>query len=667
MAGPNHVPVWDSGPEAEHFLGGRFHRVAWLMGVGRGRRAALRGCAGGRGLAWMLGVAVLGWHGPGLLGQVAGRPTGTSQPATTRAVLEVRVEPGPRRGWGQAGGSGLLEQAAVLKAEGRWDECVATLESIVARDDNDPAVVAAAQCELVNCYVATGQVDRALAAFRAIREADLEDPRPMLAAGLELARRLEWEGRLLEAVGPLEYIAQHRVADEATRNGARVLLLICYVDTPREVRRPEDAIATAEAVIRDHAAGKADTEQMVRALVWKAKALGHQKQFDEARDLVLASAEAAKNEPVLAYAVEFALGELCRWRGDWAKDTALHEQALVHYRAAFEHARAAGLGEEAEDRARLELGNAMHRLGMRDKGVAWLRMGIDDPARFSPTDRSLAEQIGVLLDSKAGVAWYEYLLEPTNKPDPTAPLVRAEFEAAPSRPSCVTVDSLFDRLYWLGELDGKRGSRQEAVEAYSRALDVASRPIERVRALRGLAYNRWYVRLETGAEPDAEARRVLRELASHAVEVLRNGTILEAQEAMEAAVMGWIDTLRPRQDPPTEALAVAHLMCREAEGTGDPTRIAWAYLTLRRAQGACGHHAEAARTAEALYARFGQSQDARLRYVWGHALLFGAEHYYRVGDMASANRLIAELERRCSDDYFRARAAGYRRARLEGK
>jgi len=40
MAGPNHVPVWDSGLEAEHFLGGRrqFHRLARLLGWGWGRR-----------------------------------------------------------------------------------------------------------------------------------------------------------------------------------------------------------------------------------------------------------------------------------------------------------------------------------------------------------------------------------------------------------------------------------------------------------------------------------------------------------------------------------------------------------------------------------------------------------------------------------------------------
>jgi len=504
----------------------------------------------------------------------------------------------------------LIDQAAQLKSQGKFDEAIQALSTVIARGQADPAGAALALCRLGECYVAMNMPEKA---------------------------RVE-----------LEKVAATYPQETVYVNWARIVTMNALVNG----WRLNDAIALCQPVLTDHAAGKATDKQAAWALIWKGRALMAQKRFAEARDPLhmAASWAESKDLPELGYEASFALGEACRKAGDATKDRdesgRLHMQALEAYRDAFDFAEAGKLGGDKLDYARLQLASEMRHLGMRDKAVAWLRMGIEDPAKLSETDKLLVERLASFLEPAGAEAWYQYLVDPATRPDPTQAAVQAELKTTPSKPSVPAPENTFQRLYWLARLYETQERLQLAAETYSAACGSTESSAARVGALSRMARCYWLLSVCGAGDCvtwSARAVQAASDILPHALAVVRNDAASEAHGAIEATVTTSIRVMRC-----ADALTSAEACLDEAEHTGDASKIAFATYMRVQALAANGRYAAAALATEALYARFGTSQQSDVQEICAFALTQGIECYRRAGDSTAAWRLLGELEVRWS-------------------
>lgn len=413
----------------------------------------------------------------------------------------------------------LLATAETLRSELKWTEALDTLRQVVARAVEDPSAAAAAQVRIGRYLLDKGDAAAAEPELLAVSSKFRDQPEAIERAGVELCSVYCALGRKADALRVAETLmssprpdikawALLKATEAGMEGGSRqdpvpqLADLSQRADCPEvanwarirlaEVSHyrglPSEALRSCTEVISANSTGLASKKQAAWALIWMGRVYRSTHDFDQAEEsLSMASALAQPSEPELATIAEFELGETCRtWANlerPWGQ---LHITAMQHYESALHLASLGGSSESTRDYARLQLGSQMRHLGMREKGIAVLRLGIADPAKLTDHDRLLSERLASFMSPGEKEAWQTYLTDPAAQVDPTAAFVRKELGAEPAQPSPI-VTHPSERWYWLGKLYLKQKQYEAAFESYKRADLEASQPVEHARALSGLA------------------------------------------------------------------------------------------------------------------------------------------------------------------------------------
>lgn len=436
---------------------------------------------------------------------------------------------------------------------------------------------------------------------------------------------------LREVIEHAEQLAPH------TCNWARVRL----AEALTQNWEFNEAIAVCEDIAASHAAGAANNQQLAWGYLWKGRALASRNYADHAIEAFqLANAVAHPNHVRISYEAHFALGELHR-----VADR--HVEALEHYRAAFQLAQAADLTPDAQDWARLQVASEMRHLGMGDKAIAWLRMGIEDPANLARTDRILARRLASFLNSADREAWFLYLGDPVTASDPTASLVQAEFATDSPPASDGGVDLEFDRTYWLAQFYKSQYRYDSAANLYAQALVLAEEPRQRGLAQLGIATCNMALAVlaERRGETDtAHAYSTIAVQAGNAgvtswTQIIVATSDAEAHEAIENAYLCFRSTGLMKQ---------AHRFLADLIRTLDPvaetSKRAFAEYQMMQWHARNGNAVTAAQVGEAIYDRYGGSADPAVRHICAASLLHATEYCIATGQLERARLVLNKLD-----------------------
>lgn len=435
--------------------------------------------------------------------------------------------------------------------------------------------------------------------------------------------------RYPEAIRVLRETIQY-AGDECPheRNWARVRL--CEALTHSWQLGELDALVGE--VIADHAENHASDEQAAWALIWMGRARAKAEAFEEAQEVLsLAAAIAAPNSLSLAFEAEFSRAEALRQGGQ-------HEQALVGYQVALQHALDGQLGEECEDRARLQVGSEMRHLGMRERGIAWLRQGIEDPAKLSGSDGLLADRLVSFLNLDERNRWELYMRNPLTSEDPTALMVAEEFQTPASSPKGpVPAETQTDRVIALARLYSSEKRFDQAERLFEEARQTAVTSRQYAEALSGLvqvtaeqveplreqgSLDERYTRLQ-------EVQPLAREASGVWLEIALEGTPGDAHYANEQAVL-----VMEASGLRREALTTAHDFVEAFSQTDAPERkVVFARLMRTRALGLWNYApALAARDALALAEELAGTEDSDLQTIRLASLIDAAIYLAGAGE-----------------------------------
>ncbi len=472
--------------------------------------------------------------------------------------------------------------------QGKLDEALAAyreVERAFAEGRATPLQKAWASFQAGCVAISKGEPERALRLLGEVRHLPLQDRGPLAQADLKRAEVHIGRSEFLAAVPILR-----EVLEEAASPEVRAWAGIRLAEALYQSGAYSASLEAAERVVAAGTSSEAKGELAARALAWKAKASLALGRFAEAGAALEAAAALEALEPKTAFET---LLEAARVHGAWSDEEfarssegrkwrTLGEKAFERAFQALRLAEERGFGEAERDRARLEAATALERLGERERALAWLRAGIQDPARLAQTDREIAERIGRMLEPQAAREWYDYLLSPAARPDPTARYVLAEFAKAPSAPSA---SSVAERLPWLyAKAERERGARnfEEALRLYSEADSAARTAWEKALACDGLVQT--YQALAIAAAEEAEQRGLLEAAKAaaergveHCLEVVLEGTASEAHRATEFAA-GLYQSLGLRE----EAIRVLERIAEEVPLEADPSKHAFARFLLLR-------------------------------------------------------------------------------------
>jgi len=570
-----------------------------------------------------------------------------------------------------------LRQAEQLRKDLKWDAAIPLLREVVNRRTEDPDSAAMAQARLGKCLMEIGYASEAEVElqyvdleFGAQREAiewsqlyltelmqrrgDLvgaetsaqtllstaSTPEVLAWARLKLAEIPLFRNSASQAVAALEEAIATATPDyPEPANWGRVRL-IQALGAAWSFDRTK---AVCDAVVADHATGMATDEQVALALLCRGRALIQSRDYEQAiAPLEMAIGAGGDRHPELAQQADFALGEAARNDDD-------HEAALAYYYSAFERATSAELPDSTIDWARLQVGSEMRNLGMRERGIAWLRMGIEDPADLSETDRLLAERLASFLTDEEAETWQHYMLSPAQGVDPTGAFVRAEFGEGAPPPSSVVVNRPFRRLYWLGRLYLDQSRYDEALGTFEQAKSYAQSSVQQAEALVGqlkVFGSQAEEMREQGQRKEAykfcRSKRTLAEQTTEMwLEIAMSGSAGDAHYAIEEAIMA-LRALRLNKD----ALRAADRFVDELTNHGaDRSKIAFARLFRARALGLWNYRpAEAAKAALELADELSADDDLNLETICVHSLLDACLYHAGAGEPFAGLAILDEVK-----------------------
>lgn len=547
-----------------------------------------------------------------------------------------------------------------------------------------------------------GQLDEAVTVLDQLSTLPwpLADKGPQIEGGILQARILVDRQHFGPAAEALEQVITFATADAYAqqRNWARVFLaeVLLNLSAHSRVRQVTDDI------IADHAARKADDLQAVWALILKSRS----RMFTNETSAVVGALEPARMAAVLAiesgradlaFEANLVLGEvysrlsrdadrLVR-QGDGAYAASpvaavvdetrraqnyVHEgewgplmvQAMDHYRTAMNLAEQFNAGPDRRDKARLEYAACIRHLGMRDKAVAVLRLGIPDPAQMTDTGNKLAQAIGLFLDAHKAEAWYAYLGDPLSHPDPTAAIVEAEFGTTASLPSGEPITNQFERWLWLGRFYQNQKRWEQAATMYEQALGASRRTYDRALAQDGIACCRYGLAIET-SDADLRRRRKLSAILTATRAVTEwNAVVLEVKGdkthwPIERAIDILWDTAQYQ-----EATDLAEHLAYRVDPVTDPRQAAFALMKLSEVYLGRSCWEQAANAARAVWDRFADTNDAVVQEICIHAMFIAELAFANLGDFESARSVLDTLEHKWPEKL--AHAISQKRASLAG-
>lgn len=315
-----------------------------------------------------------------------------------------------------------LAEAEALREQGRWQEALDVLLDVVNDQDADAATSELAGVRTGRYLIEMVGIPAAATQLQNVR-ADMQDE----------ARSALWANAFM----------------------ADVLVNTVSVD---------GAMDLCDGVVKDRVTGAADKQQAVCASIWHGWALLLSEGPEEAlASFQMAGGVASEDHPALVHEADFLSGEACRMLGElaWQQNQdgetrgLAHQQALRHYLSAFKQAESLGLGETEIDRARLQAASEMHHLGMREKGIAFLRVGIDNPANPTTADSYLIARMVLFMWSPEDEQWQAYQNDPASYPDPTATWVREGLATVSAPNSTQRMYVGFMRAFWRNCLHDK--------------------------------------------------------------------------------------------------------------------------------------------------------------------------------------------------------------------
>jgi tetratricopeptide (TPR) repeat protein len=390
--------------------------------------------------------------------------------------------------------------------------------------------------------------------------------------------------------------------------------------------------------------------------------------FEEAAEALERASALPEVSPGLTFDLLFYTGEVNRlWaegeKSDLESDEIqeFHEAALEAYKKAFAKAQEAELGEAAEDLARLQVGTELRHLGKRDEGIAWLRMGIEDPGDMDPQDLLLARRIAEFLPAKDVLSWQRFLVDPGSTQDPTREMVRTVFDKEPPKPLQAAAQRRFEQFLLLGDSYQGDGRAREALAAYLEASREANSPRER--ALAACRLGECYgdlleqtIPVVERAEWDRKRRSALEEGIHGWRQIIREGTAGEAHGAIESAVNSY-----RRARLPEKALELANQLVTELDRSREPSKKAFAEFQRMRVYDAEEvPFRQLAEVAKGIWLAYRDYKDSDIKEISSLALLWAAHYYGAIRNLPAAHGLLDELEIYWNGQRFQREIAEYR-------
>jgi hypothetical protein len=477
---------------------------------------------------------------------------------------------------------------------------------------------------------------------------------------------------LPDAIRELERsISDARDAPEAA-NAARIRLAqLCLASQNANFDR---TMLLCDEVAKDYRENKASVAQMAQSIFFRAQVLTLRKAYPEAKQCLGAIATLAAVDRELVCDSLLAKGECCRHElknvelSDNDLRLSLHAESLYHYQKALEVAEAAGVEEYKRDKARLLAATEMRHLGMRDRAIAWLRAGIEDPSQIDSADKMLTAGLASIMSKEEREAWQLYLLTPSETPDPTAKIVERELGSPPPLPSKPAPDKVSERLLWLAEFYKDQKRWTDAVLIYERvaglaqtAPDFASFSVSLIECLAALRDNaRKNGREDEASGHESRIHSVADQGSSAWIEIIKSTPESEALIAIESAINCY-----QRAGLTADALRVAHAIHSTTDSQREPAKAAWAAYILATRYKASGNVREARRISEDAYQRFKDNPRADVQLACRRNLRY-ALFCTAVGKEYNAClALLDELEarwpneERATIETFRRRCAAY--------
>lgn len=638
----------------------------------------------------------------------------------------------------------LLNQAADLKAQNKWDDCIATLQSAVDRAAEDPAKAALAQCRIGEAYVAMAKPKKAEAALRKVVSdfpaqtepvnwsrvalidaltfqgkrddalAAFDELKTAYDAGGALPLQYAWgavkaaglhsaAGNTAEALDLLEQVESLPITDTGPKVSAalsRSEMLIkakdfiaaieplqALVETTQESQpteanwaklrlaealyqsnRYQESIDVANSLLTQEDDTGIRPDQIVHAYLWKVRNHLVLANFPEATHAATL-ARSVKNVPAnLNCEALFSLGlAYSQWAGTPQPDMSqaqrndLQSQALNAYMAALEFAQEAKLAESTQDTARSKVSAILHASGEKDLSISILRMGVEDPANLDGSDRALVQQIATLLAPNDAKDWYEYIIDPIGRSDPTSPIVTSALSSTPPPPQIgTTTGSRFDCYLALAKLASPDpASYEQALTRFQHAAEVATSSVQLGTALRGLAeLHSATARSSTLPEAASTQKELARRAATEAIaawmQVVTDGTPAQAHGAIDNIVdcyaIGDLTGL-------PEALVALE---QNIDPVTAPSKHLFAQYALLRVDGKRGlSKLVLAERAEKAYRNYKDYSRSDIRELASIMLLWAVHYQLSAGNAVRVSALLDELVL-ASGERFRDHIATYR-------
>lgn len=369
----------------------------------------------------------------------------------------------------------LLEEAGTWMGQNNGPGALGTLDKILARRDEDPAIAAKAQYLRGECLLWT-------------------------------------YSRPNEAVTEYEKVMSEHGADAERVNSARVRLLHIYVFAKNWA--PVDPLVAE--VLADGNSGLARGELVGRALSFKAlmhDVLSKEAELAEQPSAVLAHRAAAmenclqgldwvETNGCTADLVKHLVHMLChrhRYFGEEiAADSDQLRQAKTYLALALTSWGGTAVEPKVEGKPLAEwcvlqlqrLGQVAEDSGLLTEALAWNRLAMGHASRGTEDETKAGEAILRLFSKRdepvQAEQWLRYLNDPVNEPDPLQEAVVTNLGIATATDSAAMVDMSSKHAYWLGRFYQRENLLDDALTLYDQALATAVTPTQRAEALTGL-------------------------------------------------------------------------------------------------------------------------------------------------------------------------------------
>jgi tetratricopeptide (TPR) repeat protein len=576
----------------------------------------------------------------------------------------------------------LIDQAEALRIAGRWSQAIVTLEQVVDRRAEDEALAATAQILIGRYYLESNRPAQAGAAFQdaidqfpSQNEAQFKgrlftiDARRALgqfdqamAAAADLlshpgltAEEMTWtavkraevgltamyfgKGPRAPVINELNQLLAGNTGDTSEpHNWARIRLSeLLYHD-----RRFDQSIIEAEKVVADFNQAKATDEQASWALFWKGCCQIDAGSPEQAvTTLQSAYGLASGKHPYIACTSGLRLAMAHR-------ASQHHSAALTGFTTALNDAIGHNLEESLQDQARLEVGTAFDDLNMRNRAIAWLRKGIEDPSEMDETDGQLADQIAGYMTGPEKEAWRLYLVSPVDRDDPTSPYVESEFNEQPSHASNANVTRASIRLCWLGDFYLEQKQYDQAIQAYQDAMASAATAEDRtrsgigqLRAMRRLAFRLYYKTGDrrTARQLEEQAATLTASLMPDWIEIVLTGSVGDAHYAVEQAAHSYGMWQRN-----SEALSAVEQIIQQLElADAEDVRMGFARYIKMQVLAWLEMHHEAIVLSEQIDADYQGSGNPVLENIRVSAMIRASRYYAKVGQAEQGESILNSI------------------------